>query len=105
MISFPPWRLLLTLEGLDLSRSGVSARLTEPVAAGQIGTLLVEGDPYDVQLEHDGEHLAAPFVRARLVRRTRTAAGWELALAFETPDVGLLALVHELAIATPTPGW
>jgi hypothetical protein len=48
-------------------------------------------------LEHDLEHLPAPHLRARLVRRTRTTAGWDLAFAFEGQDLSLLGLVHELS--------
>ena len=97
MIPFPPWRLLLTLEGQNLSTSGVSARLPEGDAAGGADDLLQLADTYELQLEHDAEHLPAPQVRATLVRRVRTTAGLELALRFETTDVNLLGLVHELA--------
>ena len=120
MVPFDPWRLLLTLHGVNLSISGVSALLARAAATppppviglkdrrpswggegdGSFGAeaLLVEGDPYDLQLEHEADHLSAPFLRARLVRRQRTAAGLELAFAFEEPDGDLLGLVHDLGL-------
>ena len=99
MIPFEPWRLLLSLEGQNLSTSGVLARLSTADAAGGAEDLLQLYDTYDLQIEHDAEHLPAPLVRGILVRRTRTTAGLELALRFEAPDVNLLGLVHELALA------
>jgi hypothetical protein len=98
MVPFDPWRLLVTLQGLDLSMTGVAARLDVPARKDRhdADALLVEGDPYDLQLEHGADHLAAPFLRARLARRRRTPAGLELAFAFEEPDGDLLGLVHDL---------
>lgn len=101
LVPFAPWRLLLTLNGLNLSGSGVLALLSsagKDAAAAQ--ALLATGDPYELQLEHDAEHLTAPFLKARLVRTQRTTVGWELAFSFEDADGGLLSLVHELSTAT-----
>jgi hypothetical protein len=96
MVPFAPWRLMITLGGEDLSTSGLRAAL--PKATGnEVEALLAERDPYDLQLEHDAEHLPAPVLRARLVRRVRTTAGWDLAFAFESSDIALLSLVHELS--------
>jgi hypothetical protein len=125
VVPFDPWRLVVSLTGRDLSTSGVAAiwkgqpaRPAVPAgaraplgaaaariaqaqagkASEEVAALFVEGDPYDLQLEHDAEHLPAPFLRARLVRARRLpgAYGLELAFAFEAPDTDLLSLVHEL---------
>lgn len=99
LVPFAPWRLLVTLSGLNLSGSGVLTLLSSEGADAQAAqALLATGDPYELQLEHDSEHLTAPFLKARLVRTQRTTVGWELAFAFEDADGGLLSLVHELSL-------
>ena len=101
MINFDPWRLALTLKGLNLSRTGLCAQLPHPLddhsrVQGEKDALLAVGDHYELQLDHDTPHLPAPCVSGRLVRRTRTNAGWEMAFAFNGSDVGLLGLMHEI---------
>jgi hypothetical protein len=98
MVPFDPWRLLLTLAGVDLSVTGVGAVLALPPnrQRHEAEALLQEGDPYDLQLEHGDGELPSPFLRARLIRRRKSAAGLELAFAFEAPDADLLSLVHDL---------
>ncbi|MCX6105955.1 MAG: hypothetical protein NTY08_09010 [Proteobacteria bacterium] len=107
MVNFDPWRLVVTLRGLNLSRTGLCAQL--PAATSNetrrenvdAEALLAEGDLYDIQLDHDTSHLPAPLVSGRLVRRARTNAGWELAFTFTASDVGLLGLVHEIKRDSP----
>lgn len=117
MVPFSPWRLLLSLEGENLSASGLKAHFKKcPSAKGEsdhtsssrrsldrgakealaIESLIVEGDPYDLQLEHDSEHLPAPVLPARLVKREKTSKGLALTFAFEEANTDLLSLVHEL---------
>lgn len=98
LVPFPPWRLLMTLSGLNLSTTGLLALLPVDMKdAGDAHALLQAGDPYELQLEHDSEHVMAPFLKARLVRTLRTTVGFELAFAFDDTDAGLLGLVHELS--------
>jgi hypothetical protein len=116
IVPFSPWRLLLSLRGRNLSASGLQARLERASAApmrraassnaatdaaarygAAVEALIVEGDPYELQLEHDAGHLPAPVLPARLVRREATPAGLDLAFAFDAADTDLLSLVHELA--------
>jgi hypothetical protein len=118
-VPFPPWRLRLTLDGRNLSSSGVQVLLKKPVrrqsptnyesspsrrqeATRQdsyneaVESLIAEGDPFELQLEHSIEHLPAPVLPARLIRRESMREGTLLAFAFETPNTDLLSLVHEL---------
>jgi len=102
LVPFDPWRLLLTLRGLNVSARSVSALLMgsgarEDLTLAETAALLVEGDPYDLQIEHESDALPTPFIRARLVSRNRTGAGLELTFAFEAPDGDLLGLIAELA--------
>lgn len=98
LVPFAPWRLLLTLSGLNVSNTGVLALLpVDTKDATSVHALLMAGDPYELQLEHDTEHVMAPFLRARLARSQRTTIGWELAFSFEGTDAGLLGLIHELS--------
>ena len=106
LINFEPWRLVLSLRGLNLSRTGLCALLASGSQDARKQTqdaelLLAEGDPYDLQLDHDTPHLPTPLVSARLVRKARTNAGWELAFTFTGTDVGLLGLVHEIQRGSP----
>jgi hypothetical protein len=98
IVQLTPWRLVGTLTGKDISASGLAAFL--PVKGNSAGValeaLLALGDPYDLQIEHDQEHLPAPLARARLVRRRDVAGGVELGFSFEEPDADLLSLLHEL---------
>lgn len=103
LVPFPPWRLLLTTRGLDLSASGVSALLDPLTGVGENdddrAALLVEGDDYDVQLESadpgTGLDVPTPMLTARLARREPTPAGIKLAFQFVRPTAELLAFVHD----------
>ncbi len=94
MVTFDPWRLLLTLRGLNLSSGGLCAQLHK--TGTQAETLLSEGDLYTLQLDPDDSHLPSPVLSARLVRRTSTNAGWELAFSFAPGDTAVSALLDEL---------
>ena len=95
MVTFDPWRLLLTLRGLNLSSGGLCAQLHK--TGTQAETLLSEGDLYTLQLDPDDSHLPSPVLSARLVRRTSTNAGWELAFNFAPGDTAVSALLDELS--------
>lgn len=140
MVPFSPWRLLLNLDGENLSASGLKAVLkklptTKPkstrpapsqgptrnnlkpqlkgsqkphtgrqaafdfhdVQESSVESLIVEGDPYELQLDHHADHLPAPVLPARLVRREKTSTGLLLAFVFDEANTDLLSLVHELA--------
>ena len=104
LVDFAPWRVLLSLDGLDLSTSGVRARLPAAVFAQfeDAEALLQERQLYDLQLEFAADHLPDILLKGRLVRRRRltgVAPGWDLAFMFLGSDFGLLGLVHELALA------
>jgi hypothetical protein len=104
LVPFDPWRLLLTVRAVNLSSSGILTYCAheDGRAAGAFGDwpdLLSEGDPYDLQIEHQSDHLPAPYLRARLARRVKHGGGFELAFAFEAPDADLLGLLHETAAA------
>ncbi len=104
LVDFSPWRLLLTLDGLNLSASGLGAVLGPSAdKEGEARGLLAVGDPYLVQLEHDAEHLPAPVCRTRLTRRVEHAAGLELAFTFDEPAPELLGLIHELGQSCARP--
>lgn len=114
LAALPPWRLLISLTGRNLSTTGLQTVLPAATLARtpDLERFLAEGQYFDLQLEHDIEHLPAILVRARLQRRRRIQAsvlgdgGLELAFLFigqgSTPrggaDVGLLSLVHELCL-------
>ncbi len=104
LLDFAPWKLALALDGLNLSASGVLAHLpaTQKTDA-EVEALLAVGDPYQLQIEHDGEHLPVPVVTARLVRRASQAAGLALGFAFEAQGSDLLGLIHELGSRCTTP--
>lgn len=100
-LGFDPWRIVLTLRGLNLSRTGLCAHWASPSAEARreqadAESLLVTGDTYDIQLDHDMPHLPSPLVQARLVRKARTNSGLELAFHIVESDVGLLGLMHEI---------
>lgn len=100
-VPFAPWRLVISARAQNVSTSGVSAVLLPSKAQGR-EELLSEGDPFDLQLEHeagDERGLPMPTVAARLARKQKTAAGLELAFAFERPSADLLAFVHDLSSA------
>lgn len=99
MVPFAPWRILISANALNLSSTGVAALL--PTNASDAEALLQEGDPYELQLEHDSEELPTPFLQARLARRERTRDGLEVAFSFEAPDVDLMGMVHELSQVKP----
>jgi hypothetical protein len=98
LVPFAPWRLMISLTGLNLSGSGILA-LHAAGGDAQALELLAVGDAYELQLEQDDGafgHGTAHGLPARLVRRVRTTVGHELAFAFDGVDSGLLGLVHEL---------
>ncbi len=100
-LGFDPWRIVLTLRGLNLSRTGLCAHWASPSADARreqadAESLLVTGDTYDVQLDHDMPHLTSPLLQGRLVRKARTNSGLELAFHIVDSDVGLLGLIHEI---------
>jgi len=102
MVHVQPWRLLLTLRGLNLSSGGLCAQLHKAASGdNQAESLLLNGDLYTVQLDPDGSHLPSPVLHARLVRRTQTNAGWELAFTFAPGDITVAALLDELSEALP----
>lgn len=102
MVHVQPWRLLLTLRGLNLSSGGLCAQLHKAAfGSNQAESLLLNGDLYTVQLDPDGSHLPSPVLQARLVRRTQTNAGWELAFTFTPGDTTVTALLDELQEAQP----
>jgi hypothetical protein len=90
---------------VNLSSTGILTYCAHDEASsgggfGDWSDLLSEGDPYDLQVEHQAEHLPAPYLRARLARRVKHGGGFELAFAFEAPDADLLSLLHETAAAS-----
>ncbi len=101
-MSFPPWQLLISLRGLNVSELGVWALLANTShETAEVADLLVEEDSYELQLEHEADSLAAPFVRAKLAGKRETNAGWELGFIFAAPDPELLGLIAELGHGTP----
>lgn len=97
LVPFDPWRLMLTLHGANVSQTGACAALSGP-SAREAEPLLAEGDPYELQIEPDrhGTMLDTVLVRGRLVRRRKTAAGLELAFAFEEQTPAMAALLDDL---------
>jgi hypothetical protein len=100
LVPFPPWRLLMTARGLNVSQSGFAAFLEPPPGtdpyADDRGVLLVEGDTFDVQLEDESVDAPTPMLPARLVRREPTPAGLTLGFEFQQPTAELMAFVHDL---------
>lgn len=96
LLDFAPWKLALSLAGLNLSTTGVLGHLEPGDAGSDVDQLLQVGDPYQLQLEHDSEHLPVPVLSARLVRREPTPRGLVLAFGFDAPGSELLGLIHEL---------
>lgn len=104
LLDFAPWKLAFSLDGLNLSASGVLAHLAKAKEKNaEAEALLAVGDPYQLQIEHDGEHLPVPVVTARLVRRQAEASGLALGFAFEAPGGELLGLIHELGSRVQAP--
>jgi len=100
-LGFDPWRIVLTLRGLNLSRTGLCAHWATASAEAKreqadAESLLVTGDTYEMQLDHDMPHLPSPLVQGRLLRKARTNSGLELAFHLVDSDVGLLGLIHEI---------
>jgi hypothetical protein len=99
MVDFAPWQLALDAEALNISETGILAKLLDSKDLGETDceALLTAGDPFLIQIDHEVSHVTPPVIASRLRRRTRVRGGWELAFGFESscPDVGLL--VGELA--------
>ena len=106
LVPFAPWRLLISATALEVSATGVTAFLQVEDGRGEGDdreALLVEGDPYDVQLEHAERDLPTPMVPARLTAREEAPTGFKLTFTFVEPTADLLAFVHELSLGETTP--
>ncbi|TWW12115.1 hypothetical protein E3A20_03850 [Planctomyces bekefii] len=97
LLPFSPWRLLLTVHGINLSQTGLLAFLSADTKdVTSLVALLELRDPVELQLEHDAIYATFPKVTGRLTRSSKSALGYDLAFAFEESDSSVLGLVHEL---------
>ena len=99
IVDFAPWQLALDAEALNISETGILARLnvTKDVGEADAEALLTTGDPFLIQIDHEESHVTPPVVSSRLRRRSRVRGGWELAFGFESPCPDVALLVGELA--------
>ena len=82
MIDREPWRLVVSMRGVRLTREELVAVLTpgegSGVAEDDVGHLFGEGDAYRIQIEPEASHLPVPLVESRLRRMVMMASGVEL---------------------------
>lgn len=105
LIPMGPWRLLLTLRGGEVSAHDVVAHLeSRDFADGDrgelyqdLGSVLAEGDPYELQLEPENDTLPSPRLAVRLGRRQPTARGLELTFFFEEAGEDFTEILQDLA--------
>lgn len=82
LVPLEPWRLALNLTPVELSREHLVAIL--PKASSDSRSLFHEGDPYELQLEPEGEALPIAGIKSKLRRLTDSPFGLELDFAFDT---------------------
>ncbi len=91
LIDQKPWRLMLSLDGLKITKTGLVALLqfdqeTSILPAREIANALKEGQSYKLQIEQDENLISQPFMDAQLVEKRFTAVGAELGFYFGGDD-------------------
>lgn len=87
LVPLDPWRLALSLTPVELDRDRLVAVLPRP--PGDARALFHDGDPYELQIEPEGEELPLAGLKARLARVADGPFGLELVFAFEESLEGL----------------
>ena len=101
LVHLPPWRLMLSLQGLALSRTQLRAqilsdKLQENLKTEEIKEIVESAQTFSVQLEHDYEEMTYPNLRAVLQNVIPVAGGLRFDFGFSDLSDDLNLLVHAL---------
>lgn len=81
LIPLEPWRLALSLSPVEIDRNHLVAIL--PRASADSRSLFHEGDPYELQLEPEGDALPIAGIKCTLTRAVDSHFGLELNFVFD----------------------
>ena len=101
LVPFHPWFLRLCLRGINMSTSGVLTgmnpqNLGPGITLQDLSALLNEGDPYQLQLTSNFEHLDSTVLNVRLRRKIFQSHSLKMAFSFDDQSEQLYSLIHEL---------
>ena len=83
LVPLDPWRLALSLNPVEVTRDHLVAVLTE--ATEEAKSLFHDGDPYELQIEPEGDEMPIAGIKAHLRRVVESPFGLELRFAFDEP--------------------
>ena len=83
LVPLDPWRLALSLNPVEIGRDHLVAVL--PEASEEAKALFQDGDPYELQVEPEGEEIPISGIKAHLRRVVESPFGLELRFAFDEP--------------------
>jgi hypothetical protein len=66
------------------------------ITLDDLSAILNEGDPYQVQLTSDFDHIESPMLNVRLRRKKFQSNSLKMAFSFEDQNEQLYGLIHEL---------
>ena len=101
-VNTPPWKILLTSKGVNISSSGILVQfdndsICEQLDLVDIHYLLTEGDEVGVQLEHQDIDLPIAYLPATVVRKKIINDYLlEVGLMFRKSTDELKSLIHEI---------
>lgn len=81
LVPLDPWRLALSLNPIEISRDHLVAVL--PQASQEAKALFHDGDPYELQIEPEGDEMPISGIKAHLRRVIESPFGLELRFTFD----------------------
>lgn len=99
MIDEAPWRFVLTLSMVAVNDESVigtidKAGLPPSITDGDVEEMLLEGDPYQIQIEPEYAGLPIAVVDCRLRQKVSTTSQFEFTFSFQGQSDELTQIVR-----------